>query len=84
MIGAVTNSDLISNFSVVNAHQPGYLISFTTPGAFQSVVFSTGPTAFEFAVAAPELSTWGMMLAGFAGLGFVGYSRKRKEAELSA
>jgi hypothetical protein len=26
--------------------------------------------------AVPELSTWGMMLAGFAGLGFVGYRRQ--------
>ncbi|HEX9171011.1 MAG TPA: PEP-CTERM sorting domain-containing protein [Roseiarcus sp.] len=28
-------------------------------------------------VAAPEPSTWGMMLLGFAGLGFVGYRRAR-------
>ena len=28
--------------------------------------------------AAPEAGTWGMMLTGFAGLGFVGYWRKRK------
>jgi hypothetical protein len=27
--------------------------------------------------AAPEAATWGMMLTGFAGLGFVGYWRKR-------
>jgi hypothetical protein len=78
--GAVTTPALITDFGVVNASGPGYLIDFQTPKAFQSVVFSTGPTAFEFAVAAPELSTWGMMLAGFAGLGLVGYSRKRKEA----
>jgi hypothetical protein len=84
LIGAVTTPDLVSAFGVGNYNQPGYLISFSTPQPFSSVVFSTGPTAFEFAVAAPELSTWGMMLAGFAGLGFVGYSRKRKEAELSA
>ena len=84
VVGAVTTSDLVSAFGVGNYDQPGYLISFSTPQPFSSVVFSTGPTAFEFAVAAPELSTWGMMLAGFAGLGFVGYSRKRNESELSA
>jgi choice-of-anchor A domain-containing protein len=28
---------------------------------------------------APETSTWAMMLAGFAGLGFVGFRRSRKE-----
>lgn len=27
--------------------------------------------------AVPEVSTWAMMLAGFAGLGFVGYSRQK-------
>ena len=30
--------------------------------------------------AVPEPSTWAMMLAGFAGLGFVGYRRGRHEA----
>jgi hypothetical protein len=30
------------------------------------------------ATAAPELSTWAMMLAGFAGLGLAGYRRGRK------
>jgi hypothetical protein len=84
VIGAVTNLDLVSAFGVGNYNQPGYLIHFTTPTAYRSVAFSTGPTAFEFAVAAPELSTWGMMLAGFAGLGFVGYNRKRKEASSAA
>jgi hypothetical protein len=84
LIGQVTNPDLVSAFGVGNYNQPGYLISFNTPEAFKSVVFSTGPTAFEFAVAAPELSTWGMMLAGFASLGLVGYSRKRKDASFSA
>ena len=28
---------------------------------------------------APEASTWAMMLAGFAGLGFVGFRRSRKQ-----
>jgi hypothetical protein len=28
----------------------------------------------------PEVSTWAMMLAGFAGLGFVGYRRKNDVA----
>ncbi|HEY1863213.1 MAG TPA: SGNH/GDSL hydrolase family protein [Roseiarcus sp.] len=37
----------------------------------------------EFAVealAAPEISTWAMMLVGFAGLGFAGYRRSRERA----
>jgi hypothetical protein len=38
----------------------------------------------DFSVAAvPELSTWGMMLFGFATLGFAGY-RSRKSAAISA
>ncbi|MGO9430787.1 DUF642 domain-containing protein [Rhodoblastus sp.] len=36
-----------------------------------------GPVVGGVAVSAPELSTWAMMLAGFAGLGFVGYRRNR-------
>jgi hypothetical protein len=34
--------------------------------------------------AVPELSTWAMMLAGFAGLGFAGYRTSRKSAEIAA
>jgi hypothetical protein len=39
------------------------------------------PTALTYTVASravPELSTWAMMLAGFAGLGFAGYRAARK------
>jgi hypothetical protein len=35
-----------------------------------------GPTGLQL-TAVPELSTWAMMLAGFAGLGFVGYRRQK-------
>jgi hypothetical protein len=31
----------------------------------------------------PELSTWAMMLAGFAGLGFVGYRRREKNSAVA-
>jgi hypothetical protein len=34
--------------------------------------------------AVPEISTWTMMLAGFAGLGFTGYVRTKKDSELAA
>jgi hypothetical protein len=38
----------------------------------------------EFSASAvPEASTWAMMLAGFAGLGFVGY-RRNKAATVKA
>jgi hypothetical protein len=32
----------------------------------------------------PEVSTWAMMLLGFAGLGYAGWRRQRKSAELAA
>ena len=32
----------------------------------------------------PEVSTWAMMLLGFAGLGFVGYRDSRKAASIAA
>lgn len=43
-----------------------------------------GPVIGNVSVSAvPELSTWAMMLAGFAGLGFAGYRRSRKNATLA-
>jgi hypothetical protein len=41
-------------------------------------------TAVSVADAAPELSTWAMMLLGFAGLGFAGYRASRNSAGLAA
>ena len=38
---------------------------------------SYGNEITNVAVSAPEASTWAMMLAGFAGLGFVGYRRQK-------
>jgi len=84
LIGLVEANDLYNAFgpSVTNTQDPGYLISFNTPAAFGSVEFYTTPSAFEFAVV-PELSTWVMLLAGFAGLGFVGFRRSRRSVALS-
>jgi len=82
-IGAVTTPDLVTAFGVANTQNPGgYLISFKTPAEFESVVFSTGPTAFEFAftTAVPEPSTWAMMILGFAGIGLMAYRRNSKPA----
>jgi PEP-CTERM motif len=41
-----------------------------------------GETACTGLVGAPEPSTWGMMLIGFAGLGFVGYRKARASRRL--
>jgi hypothetical protein len=40
-------------------------------------------TTVTFSAAVPELSTWAMMMTGFAGLGFVGYRSSRKSATLA-
>jgi len=36
------------------------------------------------ATAVPELSTWAMVLVGFAGLSFAGYRRTRKATSITA
>ena len=45
----------------------------------------SGGFGFDFAVggAVPEPSTWAMMLAGFAGLGFAGYRASRKSVAVT-
>jgi hypothetical protein len=41
------------------------------------------PYQMRIGSAVPEPSTWALMLAGFAGLGFVGYRSSRKSAVLA-
>lgn len=88
LIGSVSVTDLVSLFpgQIVNDQQPGYLIGFNMVPTFNSVVFSTGPTAFEFAFASPvpEPSTWAMMILGFAGVGFMAYRRRSQSTGLRA
>ncbi len=50
---------------------------YLAPGQTVYRDFTSGVTAV------PEISTWAMMLAGFAGLGFVGFARAKKN-ELAA
>jgi hypothetical protein len=40
-------------------------------------------TGFSLAAAAPEPSTWAMMILGFCGLGFMGYRRKNGAVRLA-
>jgi hypothetical protein len=86
VIGSVTVADLVGAFGGVidNTQDPGFLIGFNMSTAFNSVVFSTGPSAFEFAIASPipEPSTWAMMILGFAGVGFMAYRRKSNRPAL--
>jgi hypothetical protein len=55
------------------------------PGLYGAVVLVDGVPDYTSAgglslTAAPEPSTWAMMLVGFAGLGFAGYRKARKTA----
>jgi hypothetical protein len=50
---------------------------------FDEVILSSSGNSFEFsnvAAAAPEPSTWAMMILGFMGVGFVAYRRKGRSA----
>jgi hypothetical protein len=55
------------------------------PTAWTSTAWNTfgsddGWFKASFSSAVPEPSTWGMMLLGFAGIGFMAYRRKSKPA----
>jgi hypothetical protein len=43
-----------------------------------------GTIAVETVTAVPELSTWAMLILGFAGIGFMAYRRKSKPALMAA
>jgi hypothetical protein len=55
------------------------------PGVFVLTNLSGGPTQAILTISeVPEPSTWALMIAGFAGLGFVGYRTQRKNRALRA
>ena len=74
------NSDFDRLGIVSNGGETLKSVMISTPGSesfkeFKQVEFSgTG-----IIPSIPELSTWAMMLTGFAGLGFVGYRASRRE-----
>jgi hypothetical protein len=58
---------------------PAFIIAgFTRSGADFDKSLWIAATAESEIAAVPEPSTWAMMLAGFAGLGFMGYRRARE------
>ena len=65
---------------ITNAGNQELYITLTDFTPFKTVTFSDGAgdaNAFEFNVAAvPEPATWGMMILGFMGVGFMAYRRK--------
>jgi hypothetical protein len=61
----------------------GVIFPSTDSDVNQTIVSFTGPDqsvndTIEVATRVPELSTWALMLVGFAGLGFAGYRAQRK------
>jgi hypothetical protein len=58
--------------------------SFSRIPSFDSIKFTTITNAFEFDLAkpVPEPSTWAMIIAGFAGLAYPAF-RRRKKAPLA-
>jgi hypothetical protein len=55
----------------------------TTPHTGHEILALGGDIGYQFSSAAPEPSTWAMMLIGFAGLGFVGYRQARRKDGLA-
>jgi hypothetical protein len=92
-VASFTGSDVPqgnANGNQQNASANRYVNFDFVSDSFNSVVFRSTTPAFEMdnlalAGHAPELSTWAMMLFGFAGVGFVAYRRARKgEAAVEA
>jgi hypothetical protein len=78
----------VSEFEVLGI-DPGLGLDPTNPTAFitdltfESAGSFTG-TMTPITASVPELSSWAMMLIGFAGLGFAGYRASRKSASIAA
>jgi len=54
-----------------------YTTAATTYGFIATPLAATATITPSAAAAAPEPSTWALMLAGFAGLGLAGYRKAR-------
>ncbi len=88
-IGGVEEVELFATNYTVGDTDQTYLYGITdvlgatsaaTGETFTELEMAPADTTFKgvaFAPAAPEPSTWAMMLLGFAGLGFAGYRRAR-------
>jgi hypothetical protein len=66
-------TSVITNTASVSPGYHEYLVTYVEGNGAPSVL----------QVSVPEPSTWAMMLAGFAGLGFLGY-RRNKAADSAA
>jgi choice-of-anchor C domain-containing protein len=87
----------VSGASLSNMNWTPASFSFVANSTFETLTFSSvtcggnianscafGPALDNVSVSAvPELSTWTMMLLGFAGIGFVAYRRARKDTVIA-
>ncbi|MGO8737326.1 hypothetical protein [Rhodoblastus sp.] len=79
VIESLTLSSSLCSAAGYNCVAPGGFYGFEETSAdIKSFVLTDGYVAAIGGISSgvPEVSTWVMMLAGFAGLGFVGYRRK--------
>jgi len=74
--GALATSVTFPDF--VNIGTSGGPLTFTSAEKVYLIGSSTGNTGTSDVSAVPELSTWAMMLIGFAGVGLVAYRRTKK------
>jgi choice-of-anchor C domain-containing protein len=63
-------------FTATGATEVLSFASYKTPGAYGPVIDNVSVSAV------PEPATWAMMLLGFAGLGFAGYSRTSRKSAI--
>lgn len=89
VIFLLSNGDILTLPSTGNGYDTPDFFGATDSTPFTSVlvttpdqVLSLNNVAFGSAVSAvPELSSWAMLLLGFAGIGCVGYRRSHRSAE---
>lgn len=87
LLGVTFNGNTSSNPQTFDLAAGTYTIDFSdvvgglsVTGRSKSLAGTFDSTlGFSLASAVPEASTWLMMMAGFLGLGFVGFGRQRKD-----
>lgn len=85
---AVPNVNLNAAAATANTRNRYVNFDFTGGMAFDEVVFGSTYRGFEvdnlaFAGAVPELSTWAMMLVGFAGIGTLAWRRNKTRLSIA-
>jgi len=82
----LSNGNTVTKSSTANGFATGNFFGITDTTPFTEVLVTSGTESlslnnvrFGIAVSAiPEVSTWAMMILGFAGLGLAGYRRSRR------